>query len=299
MILFQGNMIKALKKQKAGYLLVAPALLTFIVFLLYPIINSLYLSCTEWKGFDVSEITFVGLRNFVWLSQDELFWRSLYQTIIYVLTVTFFLNLVGFLLALIIEQKAKGYKVFRAIVFLPVLMSMVIVGVMWSRLLDPFGFVNLVLEKAHLGYLARPWLGDRRFALGSVVAANVWQWAGFDMVIYYAGLQGIPRGIYEAASIDGTTYLQRVRLITLPLLKPAITVAVVLNLIGGFRVFDLVWVMTKGGPNYHSEVLATYLYKKAFSFHRMGVAAAVGLIILVFAFVASYIRLKTAGEVTQ
>jgi len=284
------------KRQATGFLFVLPAFSIFLIFLIYPIGFTFYLSFTKWMGFKFSEIKFVGLANFVNLFQDRIFWRALKNTIIYVGATTLFLNILGLSFALIIDSKVRGSRVCKIIYFLPVVMCPVVIGIMWSRLLDPFGFVNQLLGRVGLERLTHPWLGEAKYALFAVVMATVWQWMAYDMVIYYAGLQDIPVELHEVASLDGASYWQRLRYVTLPLLRPVTTMIVLLNLIGGIKVFDMIFVMTGGGPNYHSEVLSTYLYSQGFTYNFMGYASAIGVIIVLLSFTTAYFRLRVSYE---
>jgi ABC-type sugar transport system permease subunit len=184
----------------------------------------------------------------------------------------------------------------RTLIFIPVLLSPVIVGVMWSRILDPFGALNQILEK--VGIISTPvfWLGDKRIALVSIIGATVWQWVGYDMMLYLTGLQQIPAELYEAAKIDGANSWQLFRFITLPLIKGIATMVILLNLIGGVRIFDIVYVMTRGGPNHNTEVLATHLYEVAFWFNKMGYASVIAVVILLLSLLFAYLRTRIMRE---
>jgi ABC-type sugar transport system permease subunit len=207
-----------------------------------------------------------------------------------------FLNLFGLALALFLNNELRITKLVRTLIFIPVLLSPVIVGVMWSRIFDPFGALNQIFEK--MGIISTPifWLGDKRIALWSIVGATVWQWVGYDMILYLTGLQQIPADLYEAAKIDGANAWHLFRFITLPLLKGIATMVILLNLIGGVRIFDIVFVMTRGGPNHNTEVLATHLYEVAFWFNKMGYASVIAVIILVISLLFAYFRNRLMRE---
>jgi ABC-type sugar transport system permease subunit len=256
----------------------------------------MYLSLTEWAGFDLSKITFVGFRNFKLLLPDWIFWKALRNTMIFVFGTTVFLNLFGLALALFLNNELRITRLVRTLIFIPVLLSPVIVGVMWSRIFDPFGALNQILEG--MGIIRTPifWLGDKRIALWSIVGATVWQWVGYDMILYLTGLQQIPVELYEAAKIDGANNWHLFRFITLPLLKGIATMVILLNLIGGVRIFDIVYVMTRGGPNHNTEVLATHLYEVAFWFNKMGYASVIAVIILVISLLFAYFRNRIMRE---
>lgn len=280
----------------AGYLFILPALLFFAAFLLYPLLHTIYLSLTEWAGFDLKKITFVGFENYKLVPPDWIFWKSLRNTMYFVAGTTICQNLLGLGLAIFLNNNARFTRLMRTIVFIPVLLSPVIVGVMWSRIFDPFGILNQILEKLGLIKIPIFWLGDRRMAMVSLIGATVWQWTGYDMILYLTGLQQIPEELYEAAMIDGANRRQLFRRITLPLLKGVSTMVILLNLIGGVRVFDIVYVMTKGGPNHNTEVLATHLYEVAFWFNKMGYASVIAVIILLISLVFAYFRNRLMEE---
>ncbi len=284
------------RRKLTGYIFILPALIFFVAFLVYPLIHTVYLSLTEWAGFDLKKINFVGLENFKFLLPDWIFWKALRNTLFFVVGTTFFLNLFGLALALFLNRSTRAVRIVRTLIFIPVLLSPVIVGVMWSRILDPFGALNQILEK--IGVIKTPifWLGDKRIALLSIIGATVWQWVGYDMVLYLTGLQQIPDELYEAAMIDGANKWELLRYITIPLLKGIATMVVLLNLIGGVRIFDIVYVMTKGGPNHNTEVLATHLYEVAFWFNKMGYASVIAVIILVISLAFAYMRTRIMRE---
>jgi raffinose/stachyose/melibiose transport system permease protein len=284
------------RNRLSGYLFILPALLIFVVFLVYPLLHTIYLSLTEWAGFDLGKMRFVGFRNFKLLLPDWIFWKALRNTMIFVFGTTVFLNLFGLALALFLNNELRITKLVRTLIFIPVLLSPVIVGVMWSRIFDPFGALNQILEK--MGIITTPifWLGDKRIALWSIVGATVWQWVGYDMILYLTGLQQIPVELYEAAKIDGANTWHLFRFITLPLLKGIATMVILLNLIGGVRIFDIVFVMTRGGPNHNTEVLATHLYEVAFWFNKMGYASVIAVIILVISLLFAYFRNRLMRE---
>ena len=284
------------KTKLIGYLFIVPALLVFLVFLVYPLLHTIYLSFTEWAGFDLAKIEFVGFSNFRLLLPDWIFWKAMRNTLFFVFGTTIFLNLFGLFLALFLNNDRKITKVVRTLIFIPVLLSPVIVGVMWSRILDPFGALNQILEK--VGVIGSPvfWLGDKRIALVSIIGATVWQWVGYDMMLYLTGLQQIPAELYEAAKIDGANSWHLFRFITLPLLKGIATMVILLNLIGGVRIFDIVYVMTRGGPNHNTEVLATHLYEVAFWFNKMGYASVIAVVILLLSLLFAYLRTRIVRE---
>jgi ABC-type sugar transport system permease subunit len=284
------------KTKLIGYLFILPALVVFLAFLVYPLIHTIYLSFTEWAGFDLAKIKFVGFNNFRLLLPDWIFWKALRNTLFFVFGTTLFLNLFGLFLALFLNDDRRITRIVRTLIFIPVLLSPVIVGVMWSRILDPFGALNQIFEKVRIIGSPVFWLGDKRIALVSIIGATVWQWVGYDMMLYLTGLQQIPAELYEAAKIDGANSWQLFRFITLPLLKGIATMVILLNLIGGVRIFDIVYVMTRGGPNHNTEVLATHLYEVAFWFNKMGYASVIAVVILLLSLLFAYLRTRLMRE---
>jgi ABC-type sugar transport system permease subunit len=260
------------------------------------VLFTIVLTFAEWKGFQLSDIRFIGLNNYVELFKDKVFFKSLINTTIFVALTTICLNFFGFLGALIIDTKIPGTKFLKNAVFLPVLLSPIIIGIMWSRMLDAFGIINKILQSAHIIKLPILFLGNEKMALYTIIIATIWQFTGYDMLIYYAGLQGIPKDIIEAARIDGASEGKVILKIIIPTLSPVITIAMLLNIIGGYKVFDIVYVMTAGGPNRASEVLATYLFQQAFRFNNMGYASVIAVIIIILSLIISVIRFRLTKQ---
>jgi raffinose/stachyose/melibiose transport system permease protein len=278
----------------AGFLL--PALLVYAVFVLWPILNSFYFSTLDWNG--VGQPVQVGLGNFRELVSDRAAWEALWHNIV-LIAVSLAVQLpVGLALALLLLAPIRGTKVLRTIYFLPLLMSTVAIGILWSFIYNPtFGLVNRVLEMLGLEALRQGWLGQPSTALASVIVVICWQFIPFYMILYRAGLTSIPNEVNEAAVVDGAASWPRFRLITLPLLRSTTRTAVVLSVIGSLRYFDLIWVMTRGGNS--TEVLATYMYSQAFSSSRLGYGSAVAVALFVVAMVVTVLvlsRLRGAQE---
>lgn len=274
-----------------GMALVAPTVGLFLGFAALPVLIVIATSFSSWTGFDIADATWLGGGNYSDLVGDEIFWRAFRNTIVFAAATTLLLNVAGFLLALLVNTKVRGSGFLKAVVFLPVLMSPVIVGLMWSNLLGGAGGgVNAALM--NLGITETPifFLGDPTWALWAIILATVWQFAGYDMLLYYAGLQAVPKSLIEAATLDGARFRQVQRFVVLPALLPVISVVVLLNVIGGLRIFDVVYVMTRGGPNRATEVLATYMYEQGFGLNRMGTASALAVIIVALAVVAAILR---------
>lgn len=276
------------KRRRAlfGFLFVLPTLTIFLVFTIYPIVVGIPLAF-----FDISltlEPTFVGLKHFNRLMSDGQFWNAMRNSMIYLLVVPP-IQIISILLAVLLNQKLPGMKVFRAMYYIPVITSAVAVGITWRWLYQDRGLLNAALSVLGLIHPLEPvgFLSDPRYALASVMVVTMWKGLGYYMVIYLAGLQSVPKELGEAAQIDGASRFQNLWYVTIPLLKPYVLLCTLMSTIAAIRVFDEVWVMTRGGPINASMVANTYLYKVAFEGFDFGYAAAVGIVIGVVVMVAS------------
>lgn len=273
---------RLLRRQVTGYLFVGPALLVFVAFIIYPIIYSLLLSFHEWNGYQPQWVGFVGLANYVTLVNDDVFWKAVVNTLIFVLARTPFEVGLGFILALLLNQRLPGRTVLRTLFFVPVVMSLIVVTIIFQRIYEPSaGLLNSALTLIGLGALAHPWLGDPATAMPAVILVSIWKNVGFSLVILLAGLQGLPGDVIEAARVDGASVWQLHRRIITPLMRPVLAMTALLSIISGLKVFDLIFIMTRGGPTYATEVLATLLYRQAFELNDMGVASAIAMIMVV------------------
>jgi raffinose/stachyose/melibiose transport system permease protein len=280
------------------YLFALPALLFFALFVAYPIVANFANSFYRFSAISYGKEP-VGAANFGALATDGVFWRALWNNVIFaVLSVAIQVGL-GLVLAAILQRGMKaGRKVFRSIFFLPMVMSVVSVGLLWTLIYDPvIGLFNQIVPL--LGLRPRGWLGEPGTAVWAVVVTACWQYTGFNMVMLLAGMQAIPEELYEAAIIDGTTERQNFFHITVPYIKELVSIVILITVIGSFKVFDYVWVMTRGGPNHASEVLTTYIYLLAFTTDQMGYGSAVASILFVIAFCFSVLRLRMMREEWQ
>ncbi len=269
-------------------LFLLPAFAVFAVFFAYPVISSFYFSLTKWDGIN-PELKFIGLANFQKLMGDRHFWTALRNTFRYAILVTVIQNVLGLILALAVTSKA--YRGFRVLFLVPPLLSSIAIGSIWSYMYAPNGAVNSLLTLAGLEGLTQDWLGNPRLALYSLVVANIWKWTGMAMIIYLAGIQAIPRTIHEAASIDGVDVWQRFRHITFPLIAPAFTINVVLSMIGSLKVFDIIYIMTQGGPGRATESITTYIFSRAFEANKFGYGTAIAVVMFAIILVLSLIQL--------
>ena len=276
----------------AGYLLIAPNLVLYLAFVVFPVVFSLVLSFTEWSFLSgLKGLKYVGLANFAALPGDQWFTQSLRNNLVYMLIVPISMA-IALLLALILNRAAYGRPLLRTMIFMPYISSTVAVAVVWLVIFHPtYGPLNAFLMS--LGIAEPPkWTASLTWALPAVMIVSVWAALGYDMVLYLAGLQAIPSELYEAAEIDGASRWQQFRHITLPLLSPTTFFLLVTGIISSFRAFALIQVMTQGGPGTATTLLAYYIYKLGFQFYRMGYASAVAWVLLVIVFVFTLIQFR-------
>jgi raffinose/stachyose/melibiose transport system permease protein len=264
-----------------AFLMILPAAVMVGLFYLWPFVNGFWLSLENWDGFSAPR--WVGFANYLRLAGDHVFLAALGNNVIFVVAVIVLKNVLGLLLALLLNRAIRGRAFFRAAAFVPVTMSFVAVGLLWSWIYNPvFGLLNAALDLIGLGGLKASWLGDANIALYSIIAVDVWKWLGFHAVIYLAGLQTIPVELYESATMDGAGRLSQFWHITLPLLMPIVFINTILALSGAFvRNFDIVYVLTKGGPNHATEVVLIYMMSNAFQDGAMSYAGAMGYVLFV------------------
>lgn len=288
-----------MRKTPLKYVLIflVPSLLGFTVFNIIPILSSFFLAFAEWNL--LTPIRFVGVENFVnMFTKDPLFWPSLGRTLYYS-SLSIPLGIVtSLILALAMNRPLKGIKIFRVIYFVPYVSSMVAVAMVWRWLYnEQFGLINTFLS--FLGLPGQSWLNSAGLVIPSLVVMDVWKGAGFGMLIYLAALQGIPEQIYEAAKVDGANPVQSFFRITLPLLGPAHFYMLVTGLIGGFQVFDSIYLMTHGGPGFASRVYAYNLYQAAFRQFQMGYASSMAWFLFFIIFAVTLFQFKKLGGKVQ
>jgi raffinose/stachyose/melibiose transport system permease protein len=270
---------------------IAPALAVYAVFLIYPVVQSGVLSFSSWAGPGRPAVP-VGLGNYHELFGDPIFWKALRNTAVLLIVSVAIQLPIGLGLALIITSARRGRRFWRGVFFIPTLMSTVAVAILWRFIYSPdYGIINGFLNAVGLDSLAQGWLGQTSTALGAVVAANVWQWAPFYMIIYVAGIVGIDKDVYEAADLDGTDGWQKFWYITLPLLRPVLFTTSILSLAGSIKAFDLVYIMTDGGPSNSTELLATYMFRQGFTNYRLGYASAVAVVMFLITLVLTIVVL--------
>lgn len=280
----------SIKNDLVAYAFLAPYLILFVVFLLLPALVGTYASFTKWGI--IGQPKWIGLKNYTKLFSDELFISSLENTLYFVILTAIPLIILGFLLALLLHQKLRGRNIARTIVFLPHVVSVAAVGIIWLWILErSSGLLNYYL----LALGAREpvnWLGETESAMPAIAITTIWWTVNGNMIIYLAGLQDIPAELYEAAKIDGASAWQEVRHITIPMLLPVNAFVIPLTVIVCWRVFGQAWVMTRGGPQGSTFTIAQYIYQIAFQDFRMGLASAAGVILMVVTLGFTVVQLR-------
>jgi len=285
------------RAQPSAYLFLLPALLFYASFRLVPYAQTFWFGLHDWNG--VSPPSFIGLGNYVEAFNDPYFWRAGYHTLAF-MAIDISLPLIGaLLLAILVSEVTRGRTFFRIALFTPYVLSAAVVSVMWKMIYSPnIGIVNSALRAVGLGQLAHQWLGDSQYALPAVALANSWHTYGFAFVVFLAAIQSIDTSLYEAARLDGANWFHLFRHVTIPGLRNAITLLVSLAVAGALASFTFIYIMTGGGPNFATEVLATYVYDKGFLESRYGYASAlsVAMALIALTISAAFIWIRERGE---
>jgi len=268
------------RKLTFALFLVIPVV-SFSVFAIYPIIRSIWLSFHRWDGIS-PVMTYVGLRNYQRLFANTAFKIALTNNAKWLVFSLLLPPALGLLLALLIDNKLKGERLFQTIYFLPYTITPVAVAAVWRWLYEPRnGLINQLLTRIGLGHLARPWIGNVSIATYAVMAASLWWTTGFSLVLYLSGVRNIPPELLEAADIDGANFLQKFRRVIIPQLLPSTIVVLAMSAVDALRVFDIIYALTRGGPGYATEVLATLMFDFSFNRFDMGLGSAVAVVLLV------------------
>lgn len=274
---------------KAPWWFLVPAVLAFTLIVVIPSWRGAYYALTDWDGLSQS-VKFVGLDNFFKVFKDSAAGASIMNTALYAVGIMVIQNFIGLLLSLGVNSAIRSRNWLRVLFFAPAVVTPLVVANLWQYILAPQGALNIALRAIGLDVLAQDWLGNAQLALPAIVSVVVWQFAGYSMVIFLAGLQSIPEDVYEAASLDGAGSFKTFWNITRPLLAPSMTINLMLSLIGGLKLFDQVLIMTQGGPGSATESLSTIAYKDAFQFQQFGYSIALTLVLTAFVAVASLIQ---------
>ncbi|MHB8063223.1 MAG: carbohydrate ABC transporter permease [Ruminiclostridium sp.] len=272
------------KNWKIAFFLLFPSLALYTLFMLVPVIQSTVYAFTDWNG--LGKIKFIGLEGFINLFKDENFYISLRNNIYLLISSIFLIIPISLILAVILSKEIKGHKFFRSAFFLPQILSTVVVALIWSFVYNPqFGLLNSMLKSLGLEEFIRLWLADRSIAIFSVLVVNAWYYIGLIMIILLSAINNIPIEIFEAADIDGFSETSRTFYITIPLIWDTIKVTVLLGIAGSMKAFDLVYVLTQGGPGHSTELLATYMYKQAFVSFNYGYGSTITTTIFALSFI--------------
>lgn len=272
--------LKNKKGKMVAILFLFPAVFIYFVFQILPLFGAAYFSLSEWNGIAGSAIKFVGLKNFSRIFEDPNFLLSLKNMAKMVIISVLFHTPIALLMAVGIQTKKRGTRLFKMIYFIPTVFPLTAVGLMWYFIFMPNGSLNTLLTDMGFTSLVTSWLVEKATAMNTIIFVNIWAGVGYYMIILMAGLTTISDDVYEAAAIDGVNGIQKFFYITVPLLKPIIIMCIVMDIIGSVKVFDLVFAMTGGGPNGLTNLPTTLMYQEAFNYDHYGTGSAIGMVIL-------------------
>ncbi len=283
------------KRWITPYLLIIPAVVIMLVFVYIPVVENIYYSLFRWSSIDPT-LKYIGLDNYARILNDKIIPIALRNNVLYALISVAFQVFFALILAAILESRVirpRWGSIFRSAFFLPSVLAVTVVGITWQLIYSPnSGLINQFLRAIGLGNLAHTWLGEESTAIFAVIGVSQWQWVGYCMILFIVAIQAIPEELYEAARIDGASAMQQFFNITIPMIRETILVLTTITVIGGFKVFDIVWVMTAGGPNNASNTLGGYLYRVGFRNDEMGYASALATLLFVITFALTFIQLR-------
>lgn len=283
------------RRSYIAYLFLLPGLALYLWFVIQPTLTLFGMSLTSWDGLAPAG-TWVGLGNFAALFADPLFWQALRNNLLFVVLLVTFNLVLGLITAAVLARTGRGRLVYQLIFFLPVVQASIVTALVWEWMYNPDGIINRVLTGMGLGGLVRGWLGDPSTALIALALAAGWAGFGLSVVIFLAGLQGIDQSLYDAGRVDGASSRQLFFNVTVPQLRPVITVVLLLEMIGAFQTFDIVWATTKGGPFGSTEVLATFMFKQGFTDSQFGYGAAIAVTFMIIILLAALASLFARGR---
>ena len=278
-----------------AWVFAAPALLVYFVFLVYPALSSLWFSFTDWDGLSAT-YNVVGLKNYTSMPSDPVVVQAAVNNLIWAVVTVVVPVVLGLALAVALNGKVRGKPFLRLIFYTPAVLPLVSVASIWGWLYNPqYGAINAFLRAVGLDSLAQPWLGQDSTALAATMVAAIWLRVGFPMLLYLAALQGIPNELYEAATVDGATKWQQFWHVTMPSLRPAHYIVIALSLIDSFKVFDMIYAMTYGGPGTSTQVMGTWMYFNVFQYYQAGYGTAIAVVITLVAIAVGipYVRSQT------
>jgi raffinose/stachyose/melibiose transport system permease protein len=288
------------QEMRTAYLFLLPALLIYLVFVFWPVIQSMYIGFFEWSGLG-KEMKFIGLGNYLAMFEDTVFLQSLGNSLIATAVLALVPTALGLGFAALFSN-LRGGGFYRAAIFLPYLVAMVAVGTIWGWIYNPrIDAPGILLNAVGLGGLAHDWLGDKATALAAALVPGIWRFTGFAIVIFYAAIQSIPIDLYEAARVDGASGWQSFWKITLPLVRQAMIIVVVWMTMDALKLFDLIFVLTRGNPNHATEMIATWMFATTFRHYKMGYGSAMSVVLflMILGFSIIYIRWAGRGEETE
>lgn len=274
---------------------VIPALLLFLVFVYYPLVKTFIYALTDWNGYSKT-YNWVGFDNFKKVFAEEENRQVFFNTIYFAVFSILFGTIIQLTLAVVCHRKFKGNKLAVTLIYIPAVISPIIVSLTWSSLLQYTGLVNHYLESWGLGGLGKDWLGDPDVVKNSLIFVNLWQYTGMGMIIFLSGMNSIPKEIHEAAETDGAVRFRKFRSVTLPLLMPFVTMNLMIGITGGLKVFELPFIMTNGGPANASKSVVMSIYENAFQYQRFGVASAIGIVFFLFIAIVTLIQLRLTSK---
>ncbi|MCP4384015.1 MAG: sugar ABC transporter permease [Hyphomicrobiales bacterium] len=284
-----------LMDRQQGFLFVSPALILFSVFVLYAAFYIFYASFYQWDG--INEGVFVAVDNYIRMfTSDHAFALSMRNSLYWAFLTIFPQMLLGFVIAVVLTSGVPGQTFFRAVFYVPAIISPVVVGIVWQRIYNPFGgLLSDIGIETGASFLMTPFLADTKIAIFAVIVVNVWQWTGFSMLLYLAGLQEIPKEVIESARVEGANTWQLIVRIIWPMLKHIHLTLILLGIIGTLQTFPLIYMLTGGGPNHATEMLPNYIFQQAFRLQSMGYASALSVVLLVLALALSLFQVRVLG----
>ncbi|MDJ1016039.1 MAG: sugar ABC transporter permease [Paracoccaceae bacterium] len=276
-------------------LFLLPALTIYIVFAIYPTYSVIEYSFTDWDGIS-PEREFIGWANYQRLFSDKIFWEAFRNTFVWSGVIIVINVGLGLVIAAMLARVWKARLLIQTCIVLPVVISPMAVATIWRWMYQPTGVINQVLESIGLGGFATPWLGSPDVVLYALALAHSWSTIGLSVIIFLAGLQAVDEDLYEAARVDGANALQQFRFVTMPALRPVTAVVFILTLTQSFKVFDIVWATTQGGPIRFSEILSTYMYKRGALENQYGYGSAIGVSLLVIVSIATIVYMQIQNK---
>ncbi len=280
------------KNNLMGYLFIAPMVLMFAVFVVYPIVYNFIISAFDWNGISKTK-EYIGLANYKEMFSDPVISKILRNFVVFGISTILIQAFFGMLFASFFMRGVRFSGFYRTVIYVPVIATATIVGNVFSKILEANrGYLNEFLRMVGLDMLAQPWLALPNLALMWIIIINIWQWTGYSMLMYYANMLNIPSDIYEAATIDGASAKAQFFRITLPLLRSTHFTLFVMGALGSLKCFDLPYVLTKGGPNYATEFFSTYIYKQSFDLFNQGMASTVVVFMFAIAMVITLVQLR-------